>query len=151
MHIHWSKKRRSRSFGWSDILYICLFGLYKKKITFLINQSLAEFYDCYDVHYLVPPIVIPANDNDSCLYVCSVKSYIYPLDPLWSQFKNILTYDLTDSLIETPLYRHILEVLTGDVKVSGSDQKSICFTLAETRDSLDKFDLADIVSRLLES
>lgn len=90
------------------------------RITLLINKGLEELYRCFDVTTMIDPMLQEFDASPECLYVCSLKSYIHPTDEIFRRFKNILAYDLTDSEITEPLYRHIRFVLTGTL-LGGDD------------------------------
>lgn len=125
-----------------QLFFISAFlGYRRKKVIFIINESLVEFYSCYDVLYSVDhPIII----NKKCLYVCSLKSYIDPLDLLFLHFENKLVYDLTDSLINKPLYKHIFEVLAGDLAFTNEVPNANIFSFSETESALSDFGLQDV-------
>ncbi len=124
-----------------QLFFISAFLGYKKKsVELLVNKSLNDFYDCYDVTYSVRnPLAI----DEHSLYVCPLKSYIEPLDQLISQFENHLVYDLTDSSIMKPLYRHIFEVISGDLKFVNGCSNANCFCSLETSTVLSDFGLQD--------
>ena len=122
-----------------QLFFISAFlGYNRKKVIFIINESLAEFYDCYDVTYSVGR---PQKIDEKCLYVCSLKSYIDPMDSLMQQFENRLVYDLTDSAIKIPLYKHIFEALTGDIGYNIEMSNANTFSLHETETTLSNFGL----------
>jgi len=125
-----------------QLFFISAFlGYTRKKVIFLISESLVDFYDCYDVFYSLDyPLVF----DDKNLYVCSLKSYINPIDCLCSQFENRLVYDLTDSLIKAPLYQHIFEALTGYIGINIETPNANIFTLQETESALLNYNLKDV-------
>ena len=125
-----------------QLFFISAFlGYTRKEVIFIISESLADFYGCYNIVYsLDHPLTI----DDKCLYVCSLKSYIQPLDFLFCKFENRLVYDLTDSLIKAPLYKHIFEVLAGDIGFNSEMSNANIFTLSETESALSNFGLQDV-------
>lgn len=125
-----------------QLFFISAFlGYAGKKVILIISESLADFYGCYDIVYSFDH---PLTIDDKCLYVCSLKSYIDPLDSLFAQFENRLVYDLTDSLIEAPLYKHIFEVLAGDIGFNSEMSNANIFSLPETESALTNFCLQDV-------
>lgn len=124
-----------------QLFFISAFlGYSRKEVIFIINESLVDFYDCYDIAYSLDHLII----DNKCLYICPLKSYIDPLDSLFTKFENKLVYDLTDSLIEVPLYKHINEVLTGDIGFNNELSNANIFTLPETESALSNFGLHDV-------
>lgn len=125
-----------------QLFFIAAFiGYHQKKVVFLINESLIEFYSCFDVVYAHD---YPSLIDERSLYICSLKSYIDPTDEFYSQFQNKLVYDLTDSRINLPLYRHIFEVLVGETEFSDKHTQVNVFSTSETKKVLSEVGLLGV-------
>lgn len=113
----------------------------KKKLTFLIDKGLEDFYDCFDLSFTSD---LPKHLESSSLYLCSLKSHIDPLDKFHSQFKYRLAYDLTDNAIDKPLYHHIYDTLIGEVGENTEEVMIDRIPDSEKQKTLSKFGLSEV-------
>ena len=113
----------------------------KKKLTFLIDKGLEDFYSCFDVSFTAD---LPEYLESSSLYLCSLKSHIDPLDKFHSKFKYRLAYDLTDNTIEKPLYTHIYDTLIGGIGENTENDMFDRISDSEKQKVLSKFGLSGV-------
>ena len=83
-------------------------------VIFLINESLLDFYKCFNVNILLDIEKFEAEKDRNSILLTSVKSYLSPLDKINNFFSTIICYDLTDTKIKEPLFNHIYKTFYKD-------------------------------------